>query len=244
MFSKLSLNENLAAVKRLGFENIEFNMKSVEKQVGDSPNPARKLVGVNGLKCLTVHAASLHVEKEDEIPKAIYYGLVSAKFACALSASVMVVHSNVSRKLPKNLRHRYLAEIFEELKGYAEDYSLKLAMENLSYASSGYGKNVGELEEILEVVDDATMGLTLDFCHAEASGQTSNLLEKYGNRLLNVHLSNRAHKPFDVETPRLKSFLARLVDIGYDGPLTMELSSKSTIEEISRTRNVVLETLN
>lgn len=32
IFSRLSLDGNFAAVKQLGFENIEFNMKSVKKE--------------------------------------------------------------------------------------------------------------------------------------------------------------------------------------------------------------------
>jgi len=43
-----------------------------------------------------------------------------------------------------------LGKIFRELNPYAKSLSLKLALENLSYASSGFGKNVTEIEEILE----------------------------------------------------------------------------------------------
>jgi sugar phosphate isomerase/epimerase len=116
---------------------------------------------------------------------------------------------------------------------------VRLALENLSYASSGYGKNVAELEEILGIADDGTMGVTLDFCHAEATGQTISLLEKYKNKLCNVHISNRAHRPFDAETPKLKAFLTALQECGYSGPLTMELSRKCTIEQILETKAVL-----
>jgi sugar phosphate isomerase/epimerase len=243
VFSRLSLDQNLAAVKRLGFENVEFNMKSVEKQDDDSTFPAEKLIKDCGLNCLTVHAASLHVEEESQIPKAIYYGQVSADFAHALAASVMVVHSNVSRKLPESLRHRFLVEIFGELSRYSRNLNVRLALENLSYASTGYGKNVVELEEILGIIDDGTMGVTLDFCHAEATGQTQNLLAEFHEKLCNIHLSNRAHRPFDSETPSLSVFLAELRKYGYDGPLTLELSSKCTLEEMLRTKKIVDETL-
>jgi sugar phosphate isomerase/epimerase len=205
---------------------------------------AKKLIDSHGLECLTVHAATIHVQNEDEIAKAIYYGRVSADFAYKLSSPVLVVHSNVSRRLPENLRSKFLARIFKELRRYAESLSVKLALENLSYASSGFGKNVAEIEEILRTVDDGAMGVTLDFCHAEASGQTVNLLEKYGKKLLNVHLSNRAHKPFDVETPNLNTFLMKLQNCGYRGPLTIELNSKCTIEEVLRTKMIIQRILN
>jgi sugar phosphate isomerase/epimerase len=238
------LGDNVASVRRLGFDNLEFNMKCVEEEDEESVHTAKKLIDSHGLECLTVHAATIHVQNEDEIAKAIYYGRVSADFAYKLSSPVLVVHSNVSRRLPENLRSKFLARIFKELRRYAESLSVKLALENLSYASSGFGKNVAEIEEILRTVDDGAMGVTLDFCHAEASGQTVNLLEKYGKKLLNVHLSNRAHKPFDVETPNLNTFLMKLQNCGYRGPLTIELNSKCTIEEVLRTKMIIQRILN
>jgi sugar phosphate isomerase/epimerase len=176
IFSKYPLDENIAAVSRLGFENLEFNMKCVEEEDEESVYTAKKLIGAHGLNCLTLHAASLHVRDENEIATAVYYGKVSADFAHKLSAPVMVVHSNVSRRLPENLRKKFLAKIFRELNPCAKSLGIKLALENLSYASTGFGKNVAEIEEILRIVDDGTMGVTLDFCHAEATGQTLSLL--------------------------------------------------------------------
>jgi hypothetical protein len=32
IFSKLGINENFATVKQLGFQNVEFNMKSIKKE--------------------------------------------------------------------------------------------------------------------------------------------------------------------------------------------------------------------
>jgi sugar phosphate isomerase/epimerase len=229
----------------LGFENLEFNMKSVEVEDDTSIYRAKRLLDESGLKCLTLHAATLHVKDEVEVHRAVYYGKISLEFARRLSAPVMVVHSNVSRKLPQPERHKALAAIFKELRTFARSLNVKLALENLSYASSGYGKNVAELEEIFSAIDeDDTMGFTLDSCHAEATGQTSALLEKYHERLCNVHLSNCAHKPFDEPTPNLLALVQKLRDYRYAGPLTLELSRKCTLQEILRTKNVVEKALN
>jgi sugar phosphate isomerase/epimerase len=243
IFSKQTLADNVACVKQLGFDNLEFNMKCVKKEDEECVHTAKKLIDSHGLNCLTVHAATIHVQDEAEIATAIYYGRVSADFAYKLSSPVLVVHSYVSRRLPENVRGKFLARIFKELRRYAESLSVKLALENLSYASSGFGKSIAELEEILGIVDDGTMGVTLDFCHAEASGQTFSLLEKYGKKLLDVHLSNRAHKPFDAETPSLNAFVAKLQKCGYRGPLTIELNSKCTTEEVLRTKMIIQRSL-
>ena len=240
IFSKRKLEENLAEVKRLGFENLEFNMKSVETEDDTSIYKTKELVDASGLKCLTLHAGSLHAKDEIEVHRAVYYGKVSLDFARKLEIPVMVVHSNIAKKLPQQQRRKGMEAIFNELSPYAKKLNVKLSLENLSYASSGYGKNVTELEEILDIIDgEDTMGFTLDFCHAEATGQTFVLLEKYHTRLCNVHMSNRAHKPFDSPTPSLLAFVQKLREYGYDGPLTLELSRKCTVEEILKTRHVL-----
>ena len=245
IFCKRSLDENIGLVKGLGFENLEFNMKCVEEENEEAVYVVKKLIDSQGLNCLTLHAATLHVKNEEEIPKAVYYGRVSADFAYKLSAPVMVVHSNVSRRIPDKSRNKLLRLIFKELIPYARNLNVKLALENLSYASNGFGKNVAELEEIFRIVDEeVTMGFTLDFCHAEATGQTFALLEKYHKRLCNVHMSNRAHKPFNSETNSLNAFATKLRKYNYSGPITMELSSKCTVEEILKTKTVLEKLVN
>jgi len=239
VFSKHTLSENLAAVKDLKFENLEFNMKCVQEHDEDSVYTAKEHMKALGLHCLTLHAATLHVKEEKEIPRAIYYGRVSADFAERLSSTVLVVHSNVSKKLSRNQRNDFVKKIFGELTGYAENLHFKLALENLSYASDGYGKNVAELEEILDVIDDRTVGITLDFCHAETTGQTQDILRKFHQKICNVHISDRAHRPFNSETTRLKDFVAKLRSYDYKGPLTIELNPKCTIEEIKSTRTIL-----
>jgi sugar phosphate isomerase/epimerase len=245
IFRNRVLEENISEVKRLGFENLEFNMKSVEVEDDVSVYHAKKLVDAYGLKCLTLHAATLHVKDEVEVHRAVYYGKISMEFARRLSAPIVVVHSNVSRKLPESQRRKALGAVFKELSPFARSLDVKLALENLSYASSSYGKNVAELEEVFSIVDeDGMMGFTLDFCHAEATGQTLALLEKYHTRLCNVHLSNRAHKPFDSPTPSLVALMQKLGEYDYAGPVTLELSRKCMAEEILRTKNVVESVLN
>ena len=149
IFSRLGLEENFALVKQLGFGNIEFNMKSVKKQNDTAVYDAEKLLTASGLKCLTLHSAFLHVKDEVEVHRAVYYGKISLEFARRLKAPIMTVHSNVSKRLPQLVRKKCLAEIFSELNGHAKGLGIKLALENLSYTSTGFSKNVDQLEEII-----------------------------------------------------------------------------------------------
>jgi sugar phosphate isomerase/epimerase len=244
IFSERSLEENITEVKRLGFCNLEFNMKSVETEDDISIYEAERLIVASGLRCLTLHVGALHVKDSIEVHRAVYYGKISLEFARRLKAPIMVIHSNIARKLPEQERRSALEAIFDELVDYARKLNVKLSLENLSYASSGYGKNVAELEEIFSIIDeDGAMGFTLDFCHAEATGQTSALLEKYQDRLWNVHMSNRAHKPIETATPSLTTFMTKLREFSYEGPITLELSRKCTTAEVLKTKMVLEEIL-
>ena len=239
VFSKFKLQENFTTIKKMGFDNIEFNMKTIEEGDDMSIYPVARLFRDYDLTCLTVHSATLHIRDIVEIHRAIYYAKISVDFAQKLGAPIMVVHSNVSRGLPFDLRAKILKQVFREVQPYAESLGIKLSLENLSYASSGYGKNVEEIEEIFDLIDGDNMGFTLDFCHSTASGTTQSLLEKYHSRLSNIHMSNRSHKPFADETPALKTLVEKLREYEYEGPITLELSRKCSISEIMKTKTVI-----
>lgn len=236
IFSKLSLDENIAAVKALGFDNIEFNLKTVITGNDTAIYEAQKIISFSGIKCLSLHSATLHTKDEVEVHRAIYYGKISLEFAHRLSAPIMTVHSNVSKKLSRIKRQKCLGAIFDELNKSAKNLGIKLALENLSYTSSGFAKNVDQIEEILSVIDSDGMGITLDFCHALETKQVANLLEKYHERLCNIHMADKGHKPFTQEKPELTSFLAKLHEYGYDGPITLELNNKTSTEDILKTK--------
>jgi sugar phosphate isomerase/epimerase len=237
IFCKLRIDGNFAAVKQLGFQNIEFNMKSIKKEHDTDVYREQKALAASGLNCLTLHSAVMHVKDPIEVHQAVYYGKISLECARALGTSLMTVHSNVSKKLPRQVRERCLKEVFGEIKPFAKSLGIKLSLENLSYTSTGFGKNVEQLEEVLGVIDpEHKMGITFDLCHALETKQTDNLLEKYGKRVCNVHMANKAHKPFTEETPELKSFLNKLHDYEYVGPITLELVHDTSMEEIAKTK--------
>lgn len=236
IFSKLGIKENFDAVKRLGFEYVEFNMKSIKKEHDTDVYREQKALASSGLRCLTHHSASLHVKDPIEVHQAVYFGKISIECAHALGASIMTVHSNIAKKLPAKDRERCLNEIFNrEIKPFAKKLGVKLALENLSYTSTGYGRNVEQLEEVLGVIDPrGEMGFTFDLCHALETKQMDSLLEKYGRRVCNVHMANKSHKPFLHETTELTRFLKVLHDFGYEGSITLEVSHTTSSAEIAR----------
>lgn len=237
IFSKLDIQENFSAVKQLGFKNIEFNMKSVMREHDTGVYREQKALVSTGLNCLTLHSAVLHVKDPIEVHLAVYYSKISLECARALQAPIMTIHSNVSKRLSMQIREHCLKEIFGEIKPFAEKLGVKLALENLSHTSSGFGKDVEQLEEVLGVIDtEGTMGITFDLCHALETGEVDNLLKAYGERVCNVHMANKAHRPFIEKKPELEHFLAQLHNYGYNGPITLELEHKTTMKELIKTK--------
>lgn len=239
IFSKLGIKENFASVKALGFENIEFNMKSVKKERDTDVYREQKAFNTSGLSCLTLHSAVMHVKDPIEVHQAVYYGKISLECARALKAPLMVVHSNVSKKLSKPVRKECLEAVFGEILPFAKKYGVKLALENLSYTSTGFGRNVEQIEEVLDVIDpEREMGFTLDFCHALETGQYVSLLEKYHERLCDIHMANKSHKPFLEATTELNWLISKLKEYGYTGPVTLELHHGTSKDDIAQTKKL------
>ncbi len=237
IFSKLRINENFAAAKKLGFHDIEFNMKSIKKEHDTDVYREQKALAASGLNCLTLHSAVFHVKDPIEVHQAVYYGKISLECTRALNTSLMTVHSNVSKKLSKEVRKHCLTEVFGQIKPFAKKLGVKLALENLSFNSTGFGKNVEQLNEVLGVIDpEGDMGITFDLCHALETGVVDELLEAYGRRVCNVHMANKSHRPFIEKKPELTNFLSELYGYGYDGPITLELDYKTSMKEIAKTK--------
>jgi sugar phosphate isomerase/epimerase len=237
IFSKLRINSNFASVKELGFQNIEFNMKSIKKEHDTDVYREQKALAASGLNCLTIHSAVMHVKDPIEVHQAVYFGKISLECARALRTSLMTVHSNVAKTLPPKLRESCLKEVFGEIKPFARKLGIKLSLENLSYNSTGFGKNVEQLEEVLAIIDpQGEMGITFDLCHALETKVMDSLLEQFASRVCNVHMANKNHKPFTHETPELKKFLDILNDNNYKGPITLELAHNTSMEEITKSK--------
>jgi sugar phosphate isomerase/epimerase len=237
IFSHLKIKENFAAVEKLGFCNLEFNMKSIRKERDTDVYREQKALAASHLNCLTLHSAVLHVKDPIEVHQAVYYGKISLECARALQTGLVTVHSNVSKKLPRTTRQQCLKEVFGEITPFAERLGVKLSLENLSYTSTGYGKNPEELQEVLSVIDpDQKMGITFDLCHALETRDVDSLLEAFGKRIYNVHMADKAHRPFLEKTPELTHFLSTLKSYHYKGPITLELHHRTAMEEIAKTK--------
>jgi len=203
VFCKVPLEESIGRVAELGFRNIEFNPKCIEYEADESVRRVKELLKLNRLTCTSVHSADTYVRETGDVEKALRYGKASINLAKQLSSPVLVVHSYVSRELDKRMRTELLPLIFGEFEDYASSCHVKLAIENLSTYSKGYGRNLEEVKEILEAVGSRNMGVTIDFCHSQRIHQTFMFLGEFKTNLRNVHMSSFMHGPIHETTNEL-----------------------------------------
>ena len=84
-----------------------------------------------------------------------------------------------------------------------------------------------ELEDLLARVDSAGLGFCLDYGHSHMTGNTLELLQRVGHRLVYTHLADNLgehddHLMFGEGTVPWRKVLTATRDIGYRGPFTVE----------------------
>jgi sugar phosphate isomerase/epimerase len=126
------------------------------------------------------------------------------------------------REVEREKLRRYLRACLD----HAEEGEILLALENLE----PFPWNIcADLEEMGRFLDDFPLGMTLDISHATPPASRAIAFAKtFAERILNVHVSatrdGTRHLP--TRDGSADEVLAALRDIGYDGPLTLELDDK------------------
>lgn len=128
-----------------------------------------------------------------------------------------------------------LRETLQELSGYAEDRDIDIAIEN--FPKPLFGSNPVELYEKLVELNLDNVGMCLDIGHAFVGGYLPGMLEKMGEKVFSVHVSdNRGtvdeHLPPGQGNIRYESVFEGLQSIGFDGPLVFEVRDGRKFEVI------------
>ena len=150
-----------------------------------------------------------------------------AKIAHALTAPIFVCHLPNYTKSPRFDLERNL-QIITRLADITRQYDLTLALENCL---------PGDMEHIIHLVDKMNrpdVGINLDTGHyfVAKDGDIAECIRKLGKRLVTLHLHDNFGRHDDHQTPGLgcidwTSAIRALKESPYEGPLMMELTSKT-----------------
>jgi 3-dehydroshikimate dehydratase len=229
------LQDKLAAAARAGFDGIELFEPDLEAS-GLAPSQVRRMTAGLGL---TIDLYQPFRDFEAVAPAQLARNLDRAERAFdameQLGARTLLVCSNVA---PEAIDDDALAaEQLHALADRAAARDLRIAYEALSW-----GRHVSEYDHAWRIVDSAdhpALGLCLDSFHVIARGTAlGTLAEIPGDRLFFCQLADAANPPADlVDWSRhhrclpgqgsfdLADFTARVLQTGYEGPLSLEVFS-------------------
>ncbi|MCK4590411.1 MAG: sugar phosphate isomerase/epimerase, partial [Candidatus Latescibacteria bacterium] len=187
----------------------------------------RKLIEENGLEIDSVHSPiagwPLFSLDETECQKAVCQCKMAIDAAFDLGVGIMVIHSGVGSP-EKDTQSKIIAKGIESI-GILSDYSLdkgvKIAVENTTGPDSA-----SVLEGILAECSGDPVGFCYDIGHENVNGTCFQELERFGDRLLTVHLHDNWGRdshvlPYegDIDWDGFKKVFHSL---GYSGDLLLE----------------------
>ncbi|MGQ9551989.1 MAG: sugar phosphate isomerase/epimerase family protein [Candidatus Bathycorpusculaceae bacterium] len=153
----------------------------------------------------------------------------SIAHASALNAHVWVFHpgmrTGVSMFYP-NMEWRQNCGSARQLCKIAEDYGVKIAVENMPVPYPFIMKRVEEFRRFFEEVGDL-VGLALDVGHSNLNGQTEQFLRVFKNKIRHVHVSdndgrNDLHLGIGYGSVDWRRFAEEMRAISYDQILIVE----------------------
>ncbi|MDZ7650011.1 MAG: sugar phosphate isomerase/epimerase [Cytophagales bacterium] len=205
-FRNLSLDDTLAAVKRLGLTKLA--LKSMHMPLEASPEAIKAMAEKVRAAGLDLYGAGvIYTKTEQEVGDAFEY---------AKNAGIKMIVG-----VPN---HEFLPLVEQKVK----EYDIKLAIHNHGPGDEVYRSPTNAYDRIKNL--DKRIGLCIDIGHVvRIKEDPSELAKKYKDRLFDCHLKdeNRAEEDgTPVEIGRgiidIPKFLKTMVKIGYTGNLILE----------------------
>lgn len=158
--------------------------------------------------------------------------LSSLEVAAELGAQKVVLHPSIVFGMGSFVMDTvkdYFFEFLEEMVAAANGLKLTICIENMMPRNL-LGVEPADFEEIFKMYP--TLQMTLDTGHANinapAGSRLLELVERFGNRLGHIHISDNLGKRDDhlavgQGTVDFSTLISRLVELGYDDTITLEI---------------------
>jgi len=230
-------------------ENIELVDEGLHALNNRRVRAIRKIIQDKGFQ-VTVHAPFVDVNIASPVASFRRVVLSRLKRSILLSSQIdsrlWVFHSG----LQTGVSHFYPGLDWEinlrsvrELKDAAEQYGVKIAIENCPDPFPFLLKSVEDFIRFFEALGETDLGLTLDVGHANINNQICGFIEKFPDRIVHTHLHDN-HGDFDyhlgigsgnIEWLKVVKMLKK---IGYEGTLMVE-SEKNIKESLERLKTLL-----
>lgn len=233
-FHEYSCKEIFSFVSASGLAGLEFWIETPDFWLRGSP--AEEIVALRrqypDIAGITVHAPILDLNPCSINPRvaavSVDYAVQSIRLAEHLGAGVLTVHPGrrTAKRPPSQADFDRFDHYLGALRSAAATSGVRIGMENMEPIVNSVLCTPVRMREILDA--EPWLWFTLDVAHSLAGrpGDLAEYLRLCGDRLVNVHLSRvekkRLHLPLD-NNPAMAEVIRSLLDIGYKGPLTLEI---------------------
>lgn len=243
-FHEYSCHEIFSFVSASGLGGLEFWIETPDFWLRDCPVEAVLACRRNfpSVADMTVHAPILDLNPCSINPEvasiSVGYALESIRLAERMGADILTVHPGrrTAKRQPSTADFKRFDRYIGALREAAKGSRARIGMENMEPIVNSLLCTPERMRELLDA--EPWLSFTLDISHALA-GRPDDLAEYLrlcGDRLVNVHLSRvearRLHLPLDND-PGMGQVIRSLAEIGYTGPLTLEIDDLNFSQSLS-----------
>jgi sugar phosphate isomerase/epimerase len=250
-FHEYTTPEIFSFVSRAGLDGIEYWIETPHFWLRDLP--VHEVLSCREqhpeIPVLTVHAPILDLNpcsiNPDVADVSLEYAVKSIEMAGTMGARVLTLHPGrrTAKRPPGEADFARFSRYINAVRQAAMKDSLKVSMENMEPAVNSFLCTPERVWQLLD--DEPWLWFTLDVAHAQAKSDDEplNYIDLCGDRLANVHISrkdgNRLHMPLDRD-PVMARVMKALHEIGYSGPLTLEIDDLNSSGPLSAEEKIAI----
>lgn len=250
-FHEYTTPEIFRFVSRAGLDGIEYWAETPHFWLRDLPvhEVTAEKEQHPAIQTLTVHAPILDLNPCSINPEvaevSVGYAVRSIALAEQLGARVLTLHPGrrTAKRPPGEADFARFARYISALRDAATRDSLRVSMENMEPIVNSLLCTPERMRKLLD--DEPWLSFTLDVAHALAKDDEEPLryIELCGDRLANIHISRKdgktLHLPLD-RSPLMERVMKALLDIGYGGPLTLEIDDLNFGKPLSAEEKIAI----
>ncbi|MCL5674443.1 MAG: sugar phosphate isomerase/epimerase [Candidatus Omnitrophica bacterium] len=153
-----------------------------------------------------------------------------------LGGKIIVFGSGRARTFPENYSlekgKQDIVNFLNIVSKYAQKFNIKIAIEPLNKKESNILNTTLEALEIARILNNPYIGVLFDNYHAEIEKEPLSNLEKIGDKLYHVHLSNKDRTAPGEKDYDFKKLFSVLKYINYKGGISIESSFNDRPKEL------------
>lgn len=243
--------ENIKKMEDIGFDYIEPSVVSIAKMSDEEFNAVMNLVDSSRIKCEVFNVlfpGNMRLTGPEVDEKSIEDYLKKAfPRVSRLGAKVVVFGSGGARKVPDGWSGEeawnQLVRIARVAGDVAAEYGLTIAMEPLNTSETNILNSVEEGIKFVTDVGHTYVKLLADFYHMRRENENMDVLVKAGSTIAHLHIANSSGRvyPLDRSEDVYDCFFQRLKEIGYEGRISIEASTKDVDRDAPISLNLLKE---